>query len=100
MADAATIPSRCRPPMNEGVPMTTLKQILTAGVLLLSFGLHAAKPTEIPGTNGIADLTKGGTLTRVNLRWAGPIGIFCGTWRPRRQKIQDVRQVQVLSIRK
>jgi hypothetical protein len=56
--------------------------------------------TQIPGTGGIPDLTKGGTLTRVNLRWAGPAGIFCGSWRPRGQKVEDVRQLQVLAIEK
>lgn len=41
-----------------------------------------ANDTEIPGSKGVPDLTKGGELTRINERWAGPIGIYCGVWRP------------------
>jgi hypothetical protein len=54
--------------------------------------------TEIPGSNGVPDLTKGGELKRINERWVGPLGIYCGTWRPRGQKMEDVRQLLVNKI--
>ena len=75
------------------------KLIITAACVCLAMTARANE-TEIPGTGGIPDLTKGGVLTRINLRWAGPLGIFCGSWRPRGQKIEDVRQLQVLAIEK
>jgi len=75
------------------------KLIITAMCVCLTIAANA-KDSEIPGTGGIPDLTKGGTLTRVNLRWAGPVGVNIGSWRPRRQKIEDVRQFQVLEIQK
>lgn len=65
-------------------------------LLMITTGYSA----DIPGTNGVPDLTKGGVLKRINLRWAGPLGILCGSWRPRGQKIEDVRQLQVLAIEK
>lgn len=71
------------------------KLIITAMCVCLAITAVAA---DIPGTNGVPDLTNGGTLTRINLRWAGPLGVFCGSWRPRGQKMTDVRQLQVLAI--
>lgn len=59
-----------------------------------------AADTDIPGTNGVPDLTKGGELTRINERWVGPLGIHCGSWRPRGQKFEDVRQLLVLEVDK
>ena len=81
-----------------------MKTILITAICLCAMlitGANAAdKPTDIPGTNGVPDLTKGGTLTRVNLRWAGPMGVQFGVWRPKGQKMVDVRQFQVLEIQK
>lgn len=49
----------------------------------------------------IPDLTKGEKLTRMNSRWAGPVGIYCGMWRPvRGDKMEDVRQLLVLEVDK
>jgi hypothetical protein len=76
------------------------KLIITAACVCLTM-TAMANETEIPGTGGIPDLTKGGKLTRINERWAGPVGIYCGSWRPSgKQKIADVRQLQVLEVQK
>ena len=81
-----------------------MKTILITAICLCAMlitGANAAdKPTDIPGTNGVPDLTKGGVLERVNLRWAGPMGVQFGVWRPKGQKMVDVRQFQVLEIQK
>lgn len=51
--------------------------------------------------SAVPDLTKGGKLTRINERWVGPIGIHCGAWRiGRGDKMEDVRQLQVLEVDK
>ena len=41
----------------------------------------AAEPVE----GAVPDLTKGEELTRINERWVGPLGIYCGAWRPRQR---------------
>ena len=79
--------------------MTFSRYILMFSALCMCL-TPATNAKDIPGTNGVPDLTKGGILKRINLRWAGPVGIFCGSWRPRGQKITDVRQLQVLQIEK
>ena len=54
--------------------------------------------------NGVPDLTKGGELTRINKRWVGPLGIYCGSWRPDNRRFQEqlkfVRQLLVLEVEK
>ena len=60
-----------------------------------------ANETAIPGSGGVPDITKGGRLTRINVRWAGPIGIYCGAWRPGgRSRTTDeyIRQLLVLEV--
>ena len=56
---------------------------------------------EKPGS-GIPDLTKGGELTRINERWAGPLGIYCGMWRARQRSDDQlyIRQLLVQSVDK
>lgn len=51
---------------------------------------------------GVPDLTKGGELIRINKRWVGPVGIFCGSWRPRQgsDEQKHVRQLLVLEVEK
>ncbi len=57
-----------------------------------------AKASDKTGS-AVPDLTQGGELTRVNKRWAGPVGIHCGTWRiTGGQGMKDVRQLKVLEI--
>ena len=53
---------------------------------------------EEPGS-AIPDLTKGGELTRINERWAGPLGIFCGMWRAR-QRSDDQMYIKQLLVQK
>jgi len=72
---------------------------LSVGVALMCV-MASAEAADIPGTNGVPDLTKGGELTRINKRWVGPVGIYCGSWRPRGQKMTDVRQLLVLEVEK
>ena len=64
--------------------------------LMLSVGV-AEEPVS-----GIPDLTKGGELTRINERWAGPLGIFCGMWRARQRSDDQmyIKQLLVQSIDK
>ena len=52
-----------------------------------------------PG-GAVPDLTKGEELTRINERWVGPVGIYCGAWRPRQRsnEAQWVRQLLVQKI--
>ncbi|MDT8390343.1 MAG: DUF6288 domain-containing protein [Lentisphaeria bacterium] len=75
------------------------KLIITAMCVCLAV-TAIADDTDIPGTNGVPDLTKGGELTRINERWIGPLGVQCGFWRPRGQKQEDVRQFLVVEIDK
>jgi hypothetical protein len=61
----------------------------------------AAMAAEIPGSNGVPDLTKGGELTRINKRWVGPLGVYCGAWRPSHRvkgQLEHVRQLLVLGV--
>ena len=78
------------------------KLIVTAMLVCLAI---TATATEIPGSKGVPDLTKGGELTRINRRWAGPVGIYCGAWRPvqgrdNAHQSKYVRQFQVLKVEK
>jgi len=67
----------------------------TFALLGLSAPCQAQKPGE-----GVPDLTKGGELTRINERWAGPIGVHFGYWRPRQGSNEQkwVRQLLVQKI--
>ena len=60
-----------------------------------------AEAEEKPGS-AIPDLTKGGELTRINERWAGPLGIYCGMWRARQRSDDQlyIRQLLVQSVDK
>ncbi len=62
----------------------------------LMFSLHAA---DGPEQLLVPDLTKGGELTRINQRWVGPVGIFCGAWRPR-QRSDEAKLVRQLLVQK
>jgi len=74
--------------------------IPTAATLTALWLLMPCQPSD-GATQGIPDLTQGGELTRINKRWAGPLGIHCGAWRPaREQKFEDVRQLLVLEVDK
>lgn len=77
-----------------------MKKLISTTMLLCCAMTAMANETEIPGTNGVPDLTKGGGLTRINERWIGPLGIKCGFWRPRGQKQEYVRQFLVVEIDK
>jgi hypothetical protein len=60
-----------------------------------------AMAAEIPGSNGVPDLTKGGELSRINKRWVGPLGVYCGAWRPSHRvkgQLEHVRQLLVLGV--
>ena len=50
----------------------------------------------------VPNLTKGGELTRINKRWVGPLGIYCGSWRPNNRNYAAeqplVRQLLVLDV--
>ena len=72
------------------------KLIITALFVCLTITAGAA---DDPGS-GVPDLTKGEELTRINERWVGPIGIFCGAWRPRQRSDEqkDIRQLLVLEV--
>lgn len=67
-------------------------------LLGLLLPLHA----EEDPAKGIPDLTKGGKLERINERWAAPIGIYCGFWRPRQrsQEAGHVKQLLVQQVEK
>ena len=67
----------------------------TFALLGLSAPCQAQKPAE-----GVPDLTNGGKLTRINERWAGPIGVHFGYWRPRQGSNEQkwVRQLLVQKI--
>ena len=69
------------------------KLIITALCICLTFASGVA---EEPGS-GIPDLTKGGELTRINERWVGPLGIFCGMWRAR-QRSDDQMYIKQLLV--
>ena len=76
--------------------------IILSILLSLIFNVKAEVPL-IEGSEAVPDLTKGGELTRINKRWAGPLGIYCGAWRPRQGKNDDldyVRQLLVMEIDK
>ncbi|MFK7851157.1 MAG: DUF6288 domain-containing protein [Akkermansiaceae bacterium] len=76
--------------------MYSLCSITTALTLFsLIVPLQAA---EDPAKD-IPDLTKGGKLERNNERWVGPIGIHCGTWRPR-QRSNEAGHVKQLLVQK
>lgn len=45
----------------------------------------------------IPDLTKREELTRINERWVGPLGIYCGAWRPR-QRSDEAKWVRQLLV--
>lgn len=73
------------------------KCLISVCVLLcLIVRLHAEDGPKQP----IPDLTKGEELTRINERWVGPVGIYCGAWRPRQRsnEAQWVRQLLVQKI--
>lgn len=67
-------------------------------ITLLLVPLQAADGPKKP----IPDLTKGEELNRINERWVGPLGIYCGAWRPRQrsQEAKWVRQLLVQSVDK
>lgn len=74
--------------------------VSTVSALLMFCLMLPCRAADAPQTS-VPDLTKGGKLTRINERWAGPIGIHCGMWRPGRgDKTEDVRQLQVLAVDK
>ena len=77
-----------------------MRKLITTAVCACLAMTAMAADTDIPGTGGVPDLTKGGQLTRINKRWAGPIGVYCGSWRPRGQKMEDVRQLLVMEVEK
>ncbi|MHC4253659.1 MAG: DUF6288 domain-containing protein, partial [Planctomycetota bacterium] len=77
---------------------------LFVGVALMCV-MTSVEAAEIPGSKGVPDLTKGGELKRINKRWAGPLGIYCGAWRPvqgrdNSHQAKYVRQLLVLEIDK
>jgi len=59
----------------------------------------AVKAVDEPGS-AVPDLTQGGELTRENVRWVGPVGIECGSWRARQRSDdqQYIRQLLVKSV--
>ncbi|MBT3199953.1 MAG: cadherin-like domain-containing protein [Phycisphaerales bacterium] len=72
--------------------------IITALCACLTITASAADKPAKP----IPDLTKGQELTRINKRWVGPVGIYCGAWRPRQRSDEQkyVRQLLVLEVDK
>ena len=74
------------------------KLIIVAVCLCVAAASEAADKPAKP----IPDLTKGGELTRINKRWVGPLGIYCGAWRPRQRSDEQkyVRQLLVLEVEK
>ena len=71
-------------------------------ITALCISLTCASGVAVEPESAIPDLTKGGELTRINERWAGPLGIYCGMWRARQRSDDQmyIKQLLVQSIDK
>ena len=75
----------------------TMRKFIISG-LFACLAMDAALAAE-PVEGAVPDLTRGEELTRINERWVGPLGIYCGAWRPR-QRSDEAKFVRQLLVRK